>query len=238
MILHSYRGSDCIGHMISHLILSKYERRHIAVICFELQKCLEIFNIIHKIFLKQQVINKSVFNDRYDRFHFFTDHKLLASLLPVLVNHGHRLFQHFNDLALFDRLIEILQYTKVDSFLGIIKFIICTHNNENCAGIIPPDLFHGLNSVDARHLNIHKGNIRAEMLRQLNHISPGFGRFYLTAFLKFLFNDKPQGIDHNPLIIGQHNFIHGLPPLPLKAESKLRPVFPYFFPMNKFQIYH
>ena len=89
--------------------------------------------------------------------------------------------------------------------------------------IASPDLFHSIDAVDSRHLDIHDRNVRAEALCQFNHTSAGLGILHLTGILEFFFDDEFQGIDHDSFIIRQHDLIHPSFPSLLSEDTGLLP---------------
>ena len=185
MILHTDTGSDRIRHMIAFLIFTKNKRHHTAIIHRKPQQIFEVFDIILKKFLKQDIINKTVFDDRNNRLHFFTDHQVFGSFFPFLVDQMHGTFHDCHDLGSVNRFVQVFQNAESDGFLCIIKFIIGRHHDKNRVAVRFPDLTHRLNSVDTRHLDIHDRNIRAEVLRQFDHTSAGLGGFNHARITKF-----------------------------------------------------
>ena len=220
MILNTNGSTYDIGHMVSFLVFTKYQSSHITIIRLQFQQCFKIFNIFFKVFLKQKIINQTVFNNGNNGFHFFSYNQLLTSFFTVLINHGHGSLYNIDDFTLFYRFIEIFQNTQIDCFFCIIKLIICTHDYKNGIGIVTPDFLHRFDSVNSGHLDVHKCNVRSEMLSKLNHISSGFCRFNLACISKFFFYNEAKRIYHNSFIIRQHNLIHGFPPFLWKWEWK------------------
>ena len=134
--------------------------------------------------------------------------------------------QYLHDLFPVHRLIQIFHNAQIDGFLGIVKLIIGRHNDKYRMTVCLPDFLHGINSVDPRHLNVHKSDIRPKPLRQFDDASAGLSIFNGATIRKLLFNDKFQGINYDSLIIRQHDFIHFLP-LPVREYRSILP-FPYF----------
>ena len=186
MVLHADTGSDRIRHMIAFLILAKNKCHHTAIIHRKPQQIFEIFDIVLKKFLKQDIINKSVFNDWNNRFHFLADHQILRAFFPFFVDQMHGTLHDCYDLGSVNRFVQIFQHAKSNGLLCIIKFIIGRHHDKNRIRIRFPDLTHCLDPINTGHLDIHDRNIGAKMLRQLDHTSAGLGRFDHTCIPKFL----------------------------------------------------
>ena len=67
--------------------------------------------------------------------------------------------------------------------------------------IASPDLFHSIDAVGSRHLDIRGRNVRAEALCRFNHTSAGLGirtsQVSLNSFSMMNF----RGIDHDSFVI-------------------------------------
>ena len=159
------------------------------------------------------------------------DLQIPAPLFPPGVNQLHGPLQDRHDLPLVHRLVQVIQHAQVDSLFRVVELVVGRHDDKNKIGVVFPDLLHRLDSVDSGHLDIHKGDIRAEALRQLDDAASRLRGDNLAPIPEILPDDIGQGINDDSLVVCQHNLIHDflLPPLPDKAGTGAPP-YPCFRP--------
>ena len=158
---------------------------------------------------KQHGVNEAAFHNRCRRCQLLFHPKVVAPPLPLPVNSLHGLFQKPGNFHPVNGFVDIFHYPQSNRFPGIVELVIGGNHDENDVLIGLADLLHGFNSIDTRHLNIHQRNVRAKALRKFNHTSSGLGRLHLTGLSETLFNDKFQRVNHDSLIVRDHDFIHG-----------------------------
>ena len=206
--------------MVALLRIPTDHRQHIGMILSDSQNLLIILDILRKVLLKQHIVDQTALYDRHDRLQLFSYEQIIAALVPVLVDLFHSTAQCRNDPGLLHGLCDILQNAQLNGFLRIVKLIVGAHHDKDHIVIRLPDLPHGLDAVDAGHLDIHDGDIRTIVFRQLDDASAGLGILDTALIAEFFFYDKFQGIDHNSFIIRQHDLIMAHVPL-----LPFRPVF-------------
>ena len=182
-------------------------RQDIGIILVDSQKLFIIFNVLREMLLEEQIVEKAALYDGHDRLQLFPDQQIVAALVPLPVNLIHSFPQRRNNPGLFHRFGDVFQHAKLNGFLGIIKLVIGAHHNKDHVPVRLPDLPHGLDSVDAGHLDVHNGDIRAEILRELNHASSRLGKLDAAQLAKLLLYDKFQRINHDSLIVRKHDLI-------------------------------
>ena len=219
MFLHLDTAAHSIGHMVSLLFISADYSDHISILLGNSQNRPVIFNILAEMLLQQNIMDQSALNNGHHSLQFFFDQQLIFPFQALCIDSFHSFSKRRDDPGLFHGFGNIFHNPQFDRFFGIIKLIIGRHHNKHRMIIGSADLFHGINSVDPRHLNIHHRNVRPEALRQFNHTSAGFGILYLTSILKLFFNDKFQGVYYNSLIIRQHDLIHLSFPSPSPEDT-------------------
>ena len=170
--------------------------------------------IIVKSVLQKKIINVSAFQDGDHRFQLLPDLQIVAPLLTGLVHLVHGFHTDVYDNPFIYRLGEIFQHAQINGFSGVAEFIVGRNHDKNDIAVVFLDLFHCLYPVQSRHLDVHKGNVRPETLRQFHHSPSGLGCSDLTFIPEIGFDDIPQGLQHDPLVVSQHDPVHlSRPPL-------------------------
>ena len=194
--------------MVAFLRITRDQDHHICVFRADSQHRLVIIYILVKILVEKNVVDQSVFQDRYYRFELFLDEKVVRAAVLFLRDHDHGLFKSGHDPVAFHRLSDILYGSELHRFLRIIEFIVCGHNDEDRRSVHRSYLLHRFDPVDAGHLDIHKCYVRTETLRKLDHLPSGLGRFHPADVREILLYYESERIDDYTLIIRKHYLIH------------------------------
>ena len=183
------------------LVITHDKCQHTSIVRLQPEQAFIILHILLRVLVKHRCIDKSIFNDRRDRFHLLTDKQILATLLSARINPFNRTPHDLTDRQLVKWFCHIFEHTQIYSFLCIIKFIIGREHDKFRRLIALFDLTYCIDSIDPRHLYIHEHDIRSEDLSQFDHITPGACHLDLTFIRKIFLNDHLQGITHDSLII-------------------------------------
>ena len=158
-------------------------------------------------------INKAMLQHRQCSFQLFPQLQIILAPFPVPVNTLHHIFQRFNQKILFHRLGQIFLYAKFNRLLCIIKIVIGGQDNKMHIRMLGQDFLHGINPIDARHLNVHNRNIRPKAVCQLNRTPSASCGLYFALIPEFSFYHIFQRRQFQTLVIRQHDPIHPVPPL-------------------------
>ena len=201
------------------LLVTADHRDHISILLRNPQNGTVILDILPEMLLQENIVDQSTFNNGNHCLQLFLDQQLIFPLQTLGIDIFHGLAKSVHDPGLLHGFGDILHNSQLDCFLGIVEFIIGRHHNKHRVIIGPADLFHGIDAVDPRHLDIHDCNVRSEALRQFDDTPSGFGILHFTDILKFFLNNELQGIDHDSFIICQHDLIHLLFLSPLPEDT-------------------
>ena len=219
MLLHPDTAAHCVRHMIALLLVTADHRDHISILPRNPQNGTVILDILPEMLLQENIVDQSTFNNGNHCLQLFLDQQLIFPLQTLGIDIFHGLAKSVHDPGLLHGFGDILHNSQLDCFLGIVEFIIGRHHNKHRVIIGPADLFHGIDAVDPRHLDIHDCNVRSKALRQFDDTPSGFGILHFTDILKFFLNNELQGIDHDSFIICQHDLIHLLFLSPLPEDT-------------------
>ena len=201
------------------LLVTADHRDHISILLRNPQNGTVILDILPEMLLQENIVDQSTFNNGNHCLQLFLDQQLIFPLQTLGIDIFHGLAKSVHDPGLLHGFGDILHNSQLDCFLGIVEFIIGRHHNKHRVIIGPADLFHGIDAVDPRHLDIHDCNVRSKTLRQFDDTPSGFGILHFTDILKFFLNNELQGIDHDSFIIRQHDLIHLLFLSPLPEDT-------------------
>ena len=201
------------------LLVTADHRDHISILPRNPQNGTVILDILPEMLLQENIVDQSTFNNGNHCLQLFLDQQLIFPLQTLGIDIFHGLAKSVHDPGLLHGFGDILHNSQLDCFLGIVEFIIGRHHNKHRVIIGPADLFHGIDAVDPRHLDIHDCNVRSKALRQFDDTPSGFGILHFTDILKFFLNNELQGIDHDSFIICQHDLIHLLFLSPLPEDT-------------------
>ena len=183
-----------------------------------IQKVFIIGDIGLKIILKQDRVDHTAFNNRNDRFQFFKYLQIIAAPFLYFVNLRKCRLKRIREFLSVKRLCLITDDTQTDRFFCIVEFIVGSYNNKKSGRTQIFYFFHGINSVNARHLNIHDSNIGMPGFCKLDDAPAGLGRSQVALSRKIFFNDIRQGFNCNSLIVSKQNLIHDVLFLPGAAD--------------------
>ena len=203
MILQLHSSTYRIFKTAIFTVFTEFKNHDPAIISMNIQKVTITIQRRRRIILKQDQVDKAIFNDRNNSFKLFADQKVLASAGTLLIDNSHGFFQCSYNFFPISRLGQIFNDTKVNSFLGKGKFVIGRHDNKLTFFIKGPNLTDRVNAFDAGHLNIHKCNVRYKLLSNFDSLSTGLGGTDIAGFAKVLINNKFQRVQNNSFVIYQ-----------------------------------
>ena len=141
------------------LLVTADHRDHISILLRNPQNGTVILDILPEMLLQENIVDQSTFNNGNHCLQLFLDQQLIFPLQTLGIDIFHGLAKSVHDPGLLHGFGDILHNSQLDCFLGIVEFIIGRHHNKHRVIIGPADLFHGIDAVDPRHLDIHEHGV-------------------------------------------------------------------------------
>jgi len=185
---------------------------HEALRGFDAQKLPELAGLLRIVAAEQNREDEAVFNDRSGCLELFAQREVETPLFLRLVDGLHGPAERIDEFHAVERLVEIFHDAERQSLARVVEAVVGAHDDENRAKAVPAHLAHGLEPVDAGHLDVHERDVRAEALGLLDGRAAGLGGGQLAPAGEIFLDQKAHGVEHDALVIRQQNSIHPGPP--------------------------